>query len=106
MDWVQQARQSQENANELSIRLELQADCFAGVWANSTFQRDLLQSGDLQEALDAAAAVGDDQIQKRSSGQINPESWTHGTSEQRMNWFRRGFDEGDPGSCDTFNEDI
>jgi predicted metalloprotease len=106
MDRVQQARQSQENANELSIRLELQADCFAGVWAYSTFQRDLLESGDLQEALDAAAAVGDDQIQKRSSGQINPESWTHGTSEQRMNWFRRGFDEGDPGSCDTFNEGI
>lgn len=104
MSRVQSAQQSGGvDANELSIRLELQADCFAGVWGYSTFQRDLLESGDLQEALNAAAAVGDDRIQERVTGRIDPESWTHGTAEQRMRWFQRGFDTGDPASCDTFS---
>lgn len=107
MDRVQSAQQDGSmDANDLSIRLELQADCFAGVWGYSTFQRELLESGDLQEALNAAAAVGDDRIQERVTGRIDPESWTHGTAEQRMSWFRRGFDSGDPASCDTFSAGI
>ena len=91
-----------DGANEMSIKLELQADCFAGVWGYTTYDRDLLESGDLQEGLDAAAAVGDDRIQEQSGGRVNPESWTHGSSEQRVEWFRRGFDTGDPSQCDTF----
>ena len=106
MGEVQSAQQTGGQGNELSIRLELQADCFAGVWGYSTFQRDLLESGDLEEALTAAAAVGDDRIQERVTGRIDPESWTHGTAEQRMQWFRRGFDNGDPTACDTFSGDI
>ena len=89
-------------ANEMSIRLELQADCFAGVWGFTTYDRDLLESGDLEEGLGAAAAVGDDRIQEQSGGRIDPESWTHGSSAQRTEWFRRGFEGGDPASCDTF----
>lgn len=104
---VQSAQQEDaDSANELSIRLELQADCFAGVWGYSTFQRDLLESGDLDEALDAAAAVGDDQIQETTSGYVNPENWTHGSAEQRKSWFRRGFDQGDPNACDTFSGEV
>lgn len=107
MERVQSAQRSGSgDANDLSIRLELQADCFAGVWGYSTFQRDLLESGDLEEALNAAAAVGDDRIQERVTGRIDPESWTHGTAEQRMRWFQRGFDSGDPASCDTFSGGI
>lgn len=106
MDEVQSAQQSSDDPNDLSIRLELQADCFAGIWGYSTFQRELLESGDLQEALNAASAVGDDRLQETTTGQVNPETWTHGTSEQRMEWFRRGFDEGDPASCDTFSGDV
>ena len=93
-------------ANELSIRLELQADCFAGVWAFTTYERDLLERGDLQEGLEAAAAVGDDRIQAQSGGRITPENWTHGSSEQRVEWFRTGFEDGDPNACDTFSADI
>jgi predicted metalloprotease len=82
--------------------MELQADCFAGVWAHSTAQRNLLEAGDVEEALRAAAAVGDDHIQKMSRGHVSPESFTHGSSEQRMEWFRRGMQSGNPEACNTF----
>jgi uncharacterized protein len=98
-------QQNPDEANELSVRLELQADCFAGVWGFSTFERDLLEEGDLEEGLRAAAAVGDDRIQERATGTTNPETWTHGSSEQRVRWFQRGFDTGDPDACDTFSGD-
>ncbi|MCC7366734.1 MAG: zinc metallopeptidase [Dehalococcoidia bacterium] len=98
-------RSDPDQANELSIRQELQADCLAGVWAHSTYKRDLLESGDLEEGLDAAAAVGDDRIQREATGRVNPETWTHGSSEQRMKWFRTGFDTGDADQCDTFSGD-
>jgi len=98
-------RQAQEanpsEANQLSVRLELQADCYAGVWANSTNQRQLLQQGDLEEALNAASAVGDDRIQQRTTGRINVDSFTHGSAAQRSEWFKRGFASGDPRNCNT-----
>lgn len=101
-----QVRQRQDarpdEANALSIRLELQADCYAGVWANNSNQRNVMQQGDLQEALTAASAVGDDRIQQRVTGHINVDAFTHGSAAQRANWFKRGFDSGDPKSCDTF----
>ena len=92
-----------DDANELSVRLELQADCFAGVWAHSAYQEELLEPGDLEEGLDAAAGVGDDRIQREATGHVDPESFTHGTSEQRMEWFRKGYDTGEPDRCDTFS---
>jgi predicted metalloprotease len=102
----QRVRQMQESrpgaANEMSVALELQADCFAGVWANSTSQRRLLESGDVEEALGAASAVGDDKIQARTTGRIRPETFTHGSAAQRAQWFRRGMESGDPNVCDTF----
>ena len=91
-------------ANDLSVGLELQADCYAGIWARSTSSRGILEPGDLQEGLTAAAAVGDDRIQAASTGAIDPETWTHGSAEQRTDWFARGFEAGDPLGCDTFAE--
>lgn len=98
-------RQAQETnpseANQLSVRLELQADCYSGVWAHSTDQRRLLEQGDVDEALGAASAVGDDRIQQRTRGRINVDSFTHGSAAQRSEWFKRGFTSGDPRSCST-----
>jgi hypothetical protein len=98
--------QMQENnsrgANPLSVKLELQADCFAGVWAHSTQQRGLLEKGDVESALGAAAAVGDDRLQKMSTGHVSPESFTHGTSQERMRWFHTGLSNGSIAACDTF----
>jgi len=93
-------------SNQASVRTELQADCFAGVWANHTQREGILEEGDIDEALNAAAAVGDDTLQKRSQGYAVPDSFTHGTSEQRATWFRRGFDKGDINACDTFSGSI
>lgn len=98
----EQQRQPDE-ANQLSVRLELQADCLAGVWANSAYEDDLLESGDLEEGLEAAAAVGDDRIQHQAGRRVDPHSFTHGTSEQRASWFKKGFERGQPDSCDTFS---
>jgi predicted metalloprotease len=90
-------------ANQLSVRLELQADCYAGVWANRANRaRQIIEQGDVEEALGAASAVGDDTIQKRTQGQVVPESFTHGSAEQRMQWFQRGLRSGSPDQCDTF----
>lgn len=89
--------------NELSVKMELQADCLAGIWAHSTQQRNLLDQGDVQSALGAAAAVGDDRLQKMSSGHVSPDSFTHGSSAQRMQWFQKGFDSGTIAACNTFD---
>lgn len=85
-----------------SVRLELQADCYAGIWAHSTGQRDLLEAGDIQSATNAAAAIGDDRLQKQATGTVTPDSFTHGTSAQRVRWFTRGYDTGKLEACDTF----
>ncbi|MBY5417069.1 neutral zinc metallopeptidase [Rhizobium leguminosarum] len=100
-----QARQrmSEADANKMSVRVELQADCFAGIWGKYTQQKGLLESGDLEEALNAAQQIGDDSLQKRSQGYVAPESFNHGTSEQRVRWFKRGFDSGQLSACDTFS---
>jgi predicted metalloprotease len=97
---VQQARP--DAANQLSVLLELQADCLAGVWAHSTQKRDILEEGDVEEGIAGAAAVGDDRIQKQAGAQVNPESWTHGSSEQRVRWFKTGMREGTVAACNTF----
>jgi predicted metalloprotease len=96
-------KQHPDQANALSVKLELQADCYAGVWGHSTQQRNLLDPGDIQSGLQAAASVGDDRLQKMSTGHVSPESFTHGTSAQRESWFKRGFESGDPKDCDTFS---
>lgn len=96
------ARSDREGATGANVRLELQADCLAGVWAHSTGSRGLLETGDIDEALQAAAAIGDDRLQKKSTGVVTPESFTHGTSEQRARWFKTGYESGDPQGCDTF----
>ncbi len=113
----EQVRQLQQQdpsqANDLSVRMELQADCFAGVWASTVFVGQLetgenlsLDPGEISEALEAAAAVGDDRIQMATQGRIDPESFNHGTSEQRQRWFQTGYDQGDPNACDTFSGSV
>ncbi|HEX2204965.1 MAG TPA: neutral zinc metallopeptidase [Longimicrobium sp.] len=105
-DQVHQARQrmSEAEGNAMSVRLELQADCYAGVWGNhSQRQRQWLETGDVEEALNAASAIGDDRLQKQAQGQVVPESFTHGSSAQRVRWFQRGFQSGDPAQCNTFD---
>lgn len=102
-----QQQSSKTEANRLSVRLELQADCFAGVWANRSRggSNISLESGDIEEALNAASAIGDDRLQKQARGTVAPDSFTHGTSEQRVRWFRTGYSQGNPDSCDTFSLD-
>ena len=104
----QQTRRAQQAnpdmANSLSVRLELQADCYAGVWGASAAKRDKLDPGDVDEGLNAAAAVGDDRLQRQATGRVNTESFTHGSAEQRAAWFRRGFSSGKPEQCDTFGD--
>lgn len=97
---------SETEANQMSMRVELQADCFAGVWAHFTDQKGLLEQGDVQEALNAAQQIGDDTLQKRTQGYVVPESFNHGTSAQRQKWLRRGFETGRLADCDTFNNPI
>jgi predicted metalloprotease len=100
---VRRLQQSEpRERNPLSVRLELQADCFAGVWANSTEQRKIVDQSDVNAALRAASAVGDDRLQRAGQGYVNPESFTHGTSAQRVQWFRRGLDSGRISACNTF----
>jgi uncharacterized protein len=104
MEKVLQARQKDpQSANENSIKLELQADCFAGLWANSIKDLGVFTPGEIHEAMDAAEAVGDDRIQEAVNGQVNPENWTHGSSRQRVTWFNRGYESGSLSECDTFN---
>lgn len=101
---VARSRAGEAEGNALQVRMELQADCFAGVWAHhANKQRQVLEPGDVEEALAAAAGVGDDRLQQQARGYVVPESFTHGSSEQRMRWFERGMQSGDPKQCDTFN---
>lgn len=100
----QQQGVDQAGANDLSVRMELQADCFAGVWASSLLGEGVFEPGELEEAMDAAEAVGDDRIQEATTGRVNPESWTHGSAEQRREWLGRGLDTGDPATCDTLGQ--
>jgi predicted metalloprotease len=96
-------QQSPGDANQLSVRMELQADCYAGIWGNATARRDVLEQGDVEEALTAAASIGDDRLQRMQTGVVQPDRFTHGSSAQRVEWFRRGLQSGDPAACDTFN---
>lgn len=105
-DEVRRLQQQQpRDANRLSVRLELQADCYAGVWANTVYEAGDLEQGDVEEAVGASEAVGDDRLQGRGGGGINPDSFTHGSSEQRARWFNTGRERGEPGDCDTFAPD-
>jgi hypothetical protein len=100
-----QQQAGRRGANALSVRMELQADCFAGVWANhADTTRKIVEPGDIEEALNAASAIGDDKLQRATQGQVVPESFTHGSSAQRMGWFKRGYESGDPNTCDTFQQ--
>ena len=96
-------RGSRAQVNQTSVRLELQADCYAGVWGQHAGMMNQLESGDVAEALNAATAIGDDRLQKQTQGRVVPESFTHGSSEQRLRWFKRGLDSGRPSDCDTFS---
>ena len=98
----QRARAGEARSNAASVRIELQADCFAGVWGHFAQQRNLLEPGDVESGLAAAAAIGDDRLQRQSQGRVAPESFTHGSSAQRVRWFRAGLDSGDVRQCDTF----
>ncbi|MDO5639074.1 MAG: neutral zinc metallopeptidase [Neisseria sp.] len=102
---VNQAQQSagKSQANALSVKLELQADCFAGIWARHAEQENIFEQGDLQKAINSAASVGDDRLQKQSQGYAVPDSFTHGSSEQRVSWFQRGYQSGDINQCNTFS---
>lgn len=105
----QRVRQMQQGAsqtqiNQLSVKMELQADCFAGVWGHYMMKENILEEGDLASALNAAEAIGDDRLQQRGQGQVVPDSFTHGTSQQRQTWFKQGFDSGNPAQCNTFSE--
>jgi uncharacterized protein len=106
MEQVQTAQQqasSQVEANRLSVMRELQADCLAGVWAyNADKARDILEQGDVEEGLNAASSIGDDRLQMEAQGQITPDSFTHGTSQQRVSWFEKGLESGNIGSCNSF----
>ncbi|MFK0162445.1 neutral zinc metallopeptidase [Rhizobium sp. NPDC090279] len=97
---------SEVDANKMSVRIELQADCFAGIWGKFTQQKGILQAGDLEEALNAAQQIGDDTLQKRSQGYVVPDSFNHGTSAQRVKWFKQGFDSGKLSDCDTLNNPV
>jgi predicted metalloprotease len=99
---AQALRGPQRGATSSSVKLELQADCFAGIWAHSTGKRNLLESGDIASALTAAEAIGDDRLQRQSTGTVSPEKWTHGSSEERMTWFKRGYEKGEIDACNTF----
>ncbi len=102
-----QAQGSRTQGNQLSVRLELQADCFAGIWANHNQQRtQFLEQGDIEEAMDAAQKIGDDYLQKQATGQVVPDSFTHGTSQQRMHWFQIGLKTGDLNQCNTFESNL
>ncbi len=102
---TQRLRQNGKSRNAASVRQELQADCYAGVWGHSAAARKVLDVGDLEEALTAASAIGDDRLQRDAGGDVDPETFTHGTSAQRMKWFRRGYDTGRLDACDTFSEE-
>ncbi len=101
----QMKRAEPSRKNQFSVRQELQADCFAGIWGHSTKKRDLLHEGDIEEGLNAAAAIGDDRLQKQATGKVTPESWTHGSSKQRMKWFTVGYKTGDFAACNTYDTD-
>ena len=108
MDQVEAARQrmGEKAGNALQVRVELQADCFAGIWANKAQEaKKIFEPGDIEQALNAASAIGDDRIQRQTQGYVVPDSFTHGSSAQRVKWFKRGFESGDMQQCDTFNAD-